>query len=188
VFEREPVDEIVVNAAGCGSTLKEYGHLLADDPDWAPRARAFASKVRDVTETLAHLGERGRRGTRCRCASPTTTPVTSRTHKASATTAGAARAVPGVSLLPVAESDICCGSAGIFNLVQTELADQLGRRKADHLSRTGADVVVTSNPAASLQIRPMDNCHVAAHRRTARRVDQRCYTPRMRRALTIACL
>jgi glycolate oxidase iron-sulfur subunit len=154
VFEREEVDEIVVNAAGCGSTLKEYGHLLADDPEWAARARAFASKVRDVTETLARLGDARapRHPLPLRVAYPDACHLAHAQGVRDEPRALLA-AVPGVSLLPVAENDICCGSAGIFNLVQPELAEKLGRRKADNLSRTGADVVVTSNPGCILQIR-----------------------------------
>jgi glycolate oxidase iron-sulfur subunit len=152
-FERTGVDVVAVNAAGCGSAMKEYGHLLADDPAWAERARAFSAKVRDVTEVLASLEPRAvRQPVRARVA------YHDACHLAHAQ--GVRReprllleSIPGVSVMPVAESDICCGSAGIFNLVQPEMAAALGARKAAHLHDTKPDVVVTSNPGCILQIR-----------------------------------
>ena len=153
-FERSDVDAIAVNAAGCGSAMKEYGHLLRNDPAWAERARAFSSKVRDVTEILA-------------ACDPPRAPrrelkLTVAYHDAChlAHAQGVRReprallaSIPGVSVVPIDESDICCGSAGIFNLVQPELAAQLGRRKADYIAKAAPDVVVTSNPGCILQIR-----------------------------------
>lgn len=152
-FERHPIDVIAINAAGCGSTLKEYGELLSDDPAWAPRARAFASKVRDVTEILAQLPARAERHA---------LPVRVAYHDACHLAHGQGvrreprellAAIPGVEIVPVGESDVCCGSAGIFNLVQPAMAASLGQRKAAHLAATGADVVVTSNPGCIMQIR-----------------------------------
>jgi glycolate oxidase iron-sulfur subunit len=149
----QPVDEIVVNAAGCGSTMKMYGELLAGDPEWAPRAAAFAAKVRDVTETLARLPPQAPR-----------TSVTARVayhdacHLAHAQGVRAEprvllHTIPGVTMVPLSEPEICCGSAGIFNLVQPEMAGELGRRKAAHISQAAVDLVVTSNPGCILQIR-----------------------------------
>lgn len=151
-FEQHPVDQIAINAAGCGSTMKEYGELLHDDPAWAERARAFAAKVRDVTEILASLPARApRHPLRARIAY----------HDACHLAHGQGvrdqprallSAIPAVELVPIAESDICCGSAGIFNLIQPEMAGSLGRRKAQHLSAAQPDVIVTSNPGCILQI------------------------------------
>ncbi len=152
VFEREGIDAIAVNAAGCGSSMKEYGHLLRDDPAFAERATRFASKVKDVTEILTTLPARVARK-----------PMPLRIAYHDACHLGHAQGVrrqprellqsiPGVTLLPVAESDICCGSAGIFNLVQPEMSDALGARKAAYLAETGPDMVVTSNPGCILQI------------------------------------
>jgi glycolate oxidase iron-sulfur subunit len=152
-FERAAVDFVAVNAAGCGSAMKEYGHLLADDPAWAERARAFSAKVRDVTEVLASLDPRAVRQ-----------PLTLRVayhdacHLAHAQgVRGEPRqlleSIPGVTIAPIAESEICCGSAGIFNLVQPEMAAALGARKAANLSDAAPDVVATSNPGCILQIR-----------------------------------
>jgi glycolate dehydrogenase iron-sulfur subunit len=152
-FDRSSVDLIAVNAAGCGSAMKEYGHLLADDPAWAERARAFSARVRDVTEVLASLEPRA-----VRHPLPLKVAYHDACHLAHAQ--GVRReprqlleSIPGVKILPIAESDICCGSAGIFNLVQPEMAATLGARKAAHLNDTAPDVVATSNPGCILQIR-----------------------------------
>jgi glycolate oxidase iron-sulfur subunit len=152
-FDAAGVDQVVVNAAGCGSAMKGYGELLKGDPAWADRARAFAARVRDITETLAGLGP----------ARVPRQPLALRVayHDAChlAHAQGVRReprelleAIPGLTLVPLAESDICCGSAGLFNLVQPEMAAQLGQRKAASLAQAGADLVVTSNPGCILQI------------------------------------
>jgi glycolate oxidase iron-sulfur subunit len=162
-FEQRPVDTIVVNAAGCGSTLKEYGELLHDDPAWAARARAFSAKVRDVTEILTELPARAARHP---------LPLRIAYHDACHLAHGQGvrqqprallQSIPGLSIEPFAENEICCGSAGIFNLVQPELAAALGRRKADHIEATGADAVVTTNPGCILQIRT--SSQAARHQR-----------------------
>jgi glycolate oxidase iron-sulfur subunit len=152
-FEQAQVDVVAINAAGCGSAMKEYGHLLRDDPAWAERAAVFAARVRDVTEVLTQIGP----------ARAPRHPVTARVAYHDACHLGHAQgirreprdllnAIPGLTLVPVAESDICCGSAGIFNLTQPEMATQLGKRKATHLSDATPDLVVTSNPGCILQI------------------------------------
>jgi glycolate oxidase iron-sulfur subunit len=155
VFEALPeqVTEIVVNAAGCGSTMKMYGELLAGDPEWAGRAARFAARVRDVTETLARLPPRApRHEMQARVA------YHDACHLAHAQGVrdqprALLQTVPGLTVVPLAEPDICCGSAGIFNLVQPEMAATLGQRKAAHIADAGVDLVVTSNPGCILQIR-----------------------------------
>jgi glycolate dehydrogenase iron-sulfur subunit len=153
-FESTDAKEIVINAAGCGSSMKMYGELLKDDPVWAERARVFSEKVRDVTETLAGLlpARAPRR--------PITVKVAYHDACHLAHAQGIRReprdlleSIPGITLVPLAENEICCGSAGIFNLVQPEMAATLGRRKASHIAASGADLVVTSNPGCILQIR-----------------------------------
>ena len=153
VFERSRVDRIVVNAAGCGSCMKEYGELFHDDPAWAARARAFSANVRDVSEALMELGEpRAKRH-----------PITARVvyhdacHLAHAQGVRAQprallAAIPGIELLSPAESEICCGSAGIYNLVQPEPAEQLGERKARNIAALKPDIIATGNPGCILQI------------------------------------
>jgi glycolate oxidase iron-sulfur subunit len=153
VFETAGVDRIVVNAAGCGSAMKEYKDLLAADAEWAARAHAFSAKVRDVSELLAELGEpRARRQ-----------PIQARVvyHDACHLAHGQGirtqprtllQGIPGVELLTPVESEICCGSAGIYNLVQPEPAAELGARKARHIAALDPDMIVTGNPGCTLQI------------------------------------
>jgi glycolate oxidase iron-sulfur subunit len=152
-FEKAGVDQIVVNAAGCGSTMKSYGELMKDEPAWAERASAFAARVRDITETLAGLtpsraprhplGLRVAYHDACHLAHAQGVRQEPR---------ALLEAIPGVALVPLAESEICCGSAGVFNLLQPEMAIRLGQRKAAALAQAGADVVVTSNPGCILQM------------------------------------
>ncbi len=153
VFERAGVERIVVNAAGCGSAMKEYKDLLAADQEWAARAHAFSGKVRDVSELLVELGEpRAPRS-----------PIHARVayHDACHLAHGQGvrtqprallQAIPGVELLTPAESEICCGSAGIYNLVQPEPAGQLGARKARNIAALSPDLIATANPGCTLQI------------------------------------
>jgi glycolate oxidase iron-sulfur subunit len=152
-FERTGVDVVVVNAAGCGSSMKSYGDLLTNDPAWAARAQAFAAKVRDVTEVLASLG--APQSPRHR--------IDMKVAYHDACHLGHAQGVrqqprdllasiPGVTLVAIAEGDICCGSAGIFNLVQPEMAAELGRRKAAHIAAASPDIIATTNPGCMLQI------------------------------------
>jgi glycolate oxidase iron-sulfur subunit len=153
VFEQAGVERIAVNAAGCGSSMKEYGQLLADDPAWAERARTFAARVRDVSEVLAEIGEpRARRH-----------PIAAKIAYHDACHLAHAqgvrqqprdllRSIPGVELVPLAEPDMCCGSAGIYNLVEPEPARALGDRKAMHIETTAPDLVSTANAGCTLQI------------------------------------
>jgi glycolate oxidase iron-sulfur subunit len=152
-FERAGVDRVAVNAAGCGSSMKEYGQLLADDPRWAERARAFSARVRDVTELVMELGEP--RATRH--------PLHLRVAYQDACHLAHAqgirqpprdllRSIPGIELLNLPEADMCCGSAGIYNLVQPDTAEQLGDRKARLIDSTRPDVVSTANPGCTLQL------------------------------------
>jgi len=152
-FDGLGLDSIVVSAAGCGSAMKGYGELLKDDPEWAGRASAFAARVRDVTETLVGLGtaQAPRHRLDLRIA------YHDACHLAHAQ--GVRReprqlleAIPGVIVTPLGESEICCGSAGIFNLVQPEMAAELGRRKVERIADATPDVVVTSNPGCMVQI------------------------------------
>ena len=153
VFEKTNVERIVVNAAGCGSSMKEYGELFHDDPAWEPRARAFSEKVRDISEVLMEIGEP--RATRH--------PINARVvyhdacHLAHAQGVRAQprallAAIPGVELLSPEEAEICCGSAGIYNLVQPEPAAQLGERKARNIAAVNPDLIATANPGCMLQI------------------------------------
>jgi glycolate oxidase iron-sulfur subunit len=153
VFEAAGVDRIAVNAAGCGSAMKEYRELLADDPAWAARATAFSAKVRDVTELLVELGE----PRAIRRPLPARVVYHDACHLAHgqgvrAEPRSLLQGIPGVELLVPAESEICCGSAGIYNLVQPEPAAQLGARKVRHIAVLSPDMIATANPGCTLQI------------------------------------
>lgn len=151
VFERSRAEYYVVNAAGCGATLKEYGELLADDLTYADRARHFSSRVRDVSEFLDQLG----------IASPGALEISvtyqDACHLAHAQRVAAAprrllAQIPKLRLIEMNESSVCCGSAGIYNLTQPAMAERLGRRKVENAAATNADVLATANVACGLQI------------------------------------
>ena len=146
------VDTIVINAAGCGSTLKEYGHLLRDEPGYAERAASLAAKCRDISEVLAELSPRAPRHP-----IPLTVAYHDACHlqhaqKVSAEPRQVLSTIPGLEVREIPESGLCCGSAGIYNLVESETARQLGARKAKNVRSTGAAAVVSSNPGCLLQL------------------------------------
>jgi glycolate oxidase iron-sulfur subunit len=151
-FEGAAVERVVVNAAGCGSTMKEYAELLADDPAYADRARALADKVRDVSEILDELGPVAPRHPL-----PMTVAYHDACHLAHAQGIRAQprrllRAIPGLELREIAEAELCCGSAGIYNIMNPEPARELGDRKAANIVATGAEVLVTANPGCLMQV------------------------------------
>jgi glycolate oxidase iron-sulfur subunit len=153
VFEAAGVDTVVVNAAGCGSSMKQYGDLLRDDPAWAERAARFSAKVRDATEFLAELGPAAERHPL-----PLAVAYHDACHLAHAQ--GVRQpprdllgAVPELDLRELDEAEICCGSAGVYNLMEPRPAAELGERKARNLLATGADLLATANPGCMLQLR-----------------------------------
>jgi glycolate oxidase iron-sulfur subunit len=153
VFERAKVDAIVVNAAGCGSSMKEYGHLLRDDPQYAGRAREFAAKCKDLSEFLAGLEPRAPRNPlRLRVAYHDSCHLQ---HAQGIRTQPRALLgkIPQLELLEIAEGQVCCGSAGIYNLVQPDTAQELGDRKASNIAALKPDVVASGNPGCLLQMR-----------------------------------
>jgi glycolate oxidase iron-sulfur subunit len=151
-FEAADVETIVVNAAGCGAHLKNYGHLLQDDPTWRERAAAFSRKVADITEVLARRPLAGPLG-------PLRMRVTyhdpchlGHGQKVRSQPRALLRAIPGLELVELTEADMCCGSAGIYNLTEPVMARRLLERKVRHLQATDADAVVTANPGCILQM------------------------------------
>ena len=143
---------VVVNAAGCGSSMKEYGNVLRDEPDWAERAAAFAAKVRDVSELLA-----AEEPAATRHPIPLRVAYHDACHLAHAQGIRSQprellRGIPGLELVEPAEWEICCGSAGVYNLLQPQPAAELGERKARNLLDTGARAVAAANPGCALQI------------------------------------
>lgn len=152
VFEQLGLDAIIINAAGCGSTLKEYGHLLERDPEWAERARAFSAKVKDVNEFLAgielnrQMGEVRKRVTyQDPCHLVHGQGIRSQPREL-------LRAIPGLELVELAESDVCCGSAGIYNVTHYDLSMQILAPKLENIATTGAEIVVAPNPGCAMQI------------------------------------
>ena len=151
-FESANVEPIVTNAAGCGSCVKDYGHLLRDDPQYAARAADFAAKCKDVSEVLADLAPRApHHPLRLRVAFHDSCHLQHAQSVRSQPRALLSR-IPGLELLEIPESPICCGSAGIYNLVQPDAANTLGQRKAQLIAALHADVVVTGNPGCVMQL------------------------------------
>jgi glycolate oxidase iron-sulfur subunit len=157
LIEPLQVDNVAVSAAGCGATVKEYGYLLRDDPDYRERARTFSAKCKDVSELLAELGPIAPRH-------PMALPVAFHDpcHLQHAQglrdqSRATLRSIPGLELLELPESALCCGSAGIYNLVQPETARQLGQRKVEKIIATRAQVVATGNPGCQLQLNSLLN-------------------------------
>jgi glycolate oxidase iron-sulfur subunit len=148
----EGYETIIVNAAGCGSAMKDYGHVLRDEPAWAQRAARFAEKVRDATEFLAEAGARAERRS-----VPMKVAYHDACHLAHAQGVRSQprqllRAIPELELVEPREWELCCGSAGIYNLVKPEPAAELGERKARNLIDTEAEAVAAANPGCALQI------------------------------------
>jgi glycolate oxidase iron-sulfur subunit len=151
-FETANVDSIVINAAGCGSTMKEYGHLLRDDPAWAARAAAFSAKCLDISEILCELPPQAPRH-----------PLPLRVAYHDACHLRHAQAIfeqprqllatiPSLQVVEVEEANMCCGSAGVYNLLQPEAASQLGDRKVTNLLATKATAVISANPGCLIQL------------------------------------
>ncbi len=151
-LEALDVDAIVVNAAGCGANLKEYGWLLKDDPLWAERAERFAAKVKDATEILGDMGLTATPG-RLEATVAYDEPChLLHGQKISAQPKALLAQIPGVRVVPLAEADWCCGSAGIYNVTQPDLSRQLLHRKMEHVRAAAPDILVTANPGCLMQL------------------------------------
>jgi glycolate oxidase iron-sulfur subunit len=154
-FADSQVDYIIINAAGCGHTLKEYGHILATDPNYKQKAEAFAGKVRDVQEFLWAVG--------------LVTPLKSihetplnvvyqdachllHGQRISLQPRQLLALIPNLTVKEPIDAALCCGSAGVYNLLQPEIAEELGRQKVENLLNTGATVIASPNPGCALQI------------------------------------
>jgi glycolate oxidase iron-sulfur subunit len=151
-FEAANVDTVVINSAGCGSTMKEYGFLLRDDPQWAGRAAAFSAKCRDISEILAELEPRATRhplklrlAYHDACHLQHAQGVREQPRRV-------LRTIPDLEIAEIPEASLCCGSAGVYNLLQPDTAAQLGDRKVDNLLLTGAQAVASANPGCLLQL------------------------------------
>ena len=152
-FDLDRLDAIITNAAGCGSHLKHFDRLLQDDPRYAVKARQWSEKVKDISEWLVEIGLRA----------PAKSTMTARVtyhdachlchgQKVTVQPRELLAKIPGLDVVPLPESMWCCGSAGIYNLIQPEMAGKLLQRKLDHIASTGASVVAAGNPGCLLQI------------------------------------
>jgi glycolate oxidase iron-sulfur subunit len=148
----EDLDAIIVNAAGCGAAMKAYGHLLRDDPSYGARAGLFAAKVRDVSEWLAVSLDPPQARIDARVAYHEACHLAhgQRISEAPRTVLGA---VSGVELVSLDEADVCCGSAGSYNLVEPAMSRRLLERKIANIRASGATCVASANPGCTLQIR-----------------------------------
>jgi glycolate oxidase iron-sulfur subunit len=151
-FEAANVDTIVINAAGCGSTMKEYAHLLRDDPAWSARAAAFSARCKDISEVLCAVEPIAPRS-----------PMALRVAYHDACHLRHAQGIwqqprtllaqiPQLKVEEIAEASLCCGSAGVYNLLNPDPANELGDRKVSHLLATGAEAVISANPGCLLQL------------------------------------
>lgn len=152
VFEQAGVDFIVVNAAGCGSVMKEYWELLHNDPVYRERAEAFSKKVRDASELIAQADLNGRLHELKLKVTYHDACHLAHGQKVRLQPRKILKAIPGLQLVELVESDFCCGSAGIYNLLYPEEADKFLDRKLDRIQETGAEVVVSANPGCTFQI------------------------------------
>lgn len=151
-FELVNVDTIVINSAGCGSMMKEYGYLLRDDPTWADRAARFSAKCKDISEVLCELKPQAQRNpVVCRIAYHDACHL-QHAQGVHGEPRKLLKAIPGLEVAEIPEAHLCCGSAGIYNLLEPETAQQLGDRKAQNLMSTGSEAVVSSNPGCLLQL------------------------------------
>lgn len=150
-FEKSGAEFIAVNAAGCGAIMKEYGHLLGDDAEWRERAEAFGPRVRDISELLAAAGPRvgGALPLRVTYDAPCHLQHAQRVTQAPLSVLAA---IPGLELVPLHDSDQCCGSAGIYNLIEPDTSDAVLEPKLVNIRATGAPFVATGNPGCLMQI------------------------------------
>jgi glycolate oxidase iron-sulfur subunit len=150
-FEKSPTEYIAVNAAGCGAMMKEYAHLLQDDPAWHDRAAAFAARVRDVSELLAAAGPipGGRMPLKVTYDAPC---HLIHAQRVTLPPLAVLAAIPGLELIPLRDSENCCGSAGIYNLIEPDTSDAVLAPKLENIADTGASFVATGNPGCLMQI------------------------------------
>ncbi len=152
VFELYNCDFIIINSAGCGSTLKEYDHLLRDDPAYAERARLFSSKTKDISEFLMSIDLNRDLGEVNRKVAYHDACHLLHGQKIKQQPRQLLKVIPGLTFVDLKESDWCCGSAGIYNITNQEMGQHLLERKMNHVAETGADIIATGNPGCMMQI------------------------------------
>lgn len=151
-FDSPEFDAVISNAAGCGASMKEYDYLLRNDPAYADRAERFVGKMRDATEFLAELGLRETPGHLDVTVTYQEPCHLVHAQRVSRQPRELLMAIPGLNLIEMPESSLCCGSAGIYNLVQPDMASSLLDRKLRNAATTGAPVIVSANPGCMLQL------------------------------------
>lgn len=152
VFLESGVESVIVNAAGCGAAMKEYAHLLRDDPDYAAKAHRFSSLVKDASEFLWELGlALAPRRVELRVTYQDPCHL-AHAQRIRSQPRALLRAIPGLQIVEMAASDRCCGSAGIYNLTHPDMSQELLREKMQAIAATGAEVVVAPNPGCMLQL------------------------------------
>ncbi len=154
-FADTNVDTIIINAAGCGHTLKEYGHILENDPEYCTKAKDFSEKVRDIQEFLSSI----KLTTKLSPLSEQKLNIVYQDachllhgQKISLQPRQLLKKIPGITLKEPLDAALCCGSAGIYNMLQPEVANELGQQKVTNLVNTGADIIASPNPGCALQI------------------------------------
>ena len=152
-FERAQVDAIAINAAGCGSNMKDYANLLQEDPKYAERARTFSNKCFDICEIIGHLEPRAPRHPLALRVAYHDACHLQHAQNVRMQPRALLKSIPGLEVVEVAEAALCCGSAGIYNLVRPEPAKELGGRKVRNLLAHSPDVVAAGNPGCLLQLR-----------------------------------
>jgi glycolate oxidase iron-sulfur subunit len=153
LFDLDKLDAIITNAAGCGSHLKHFDHLLKDDPKYAAKAAQWSEKAKDISEWLVEIDFLApeKAGTNARVTYHDACHLC-HGQKITVQPREILAKIPGLDVRPLTESMWCCGSAGIYNLIQPEMADKLLQRKLDHIAETGATILATGNPGCLLQI------------------------------------
>ena len=157
-------DAIITNAAGCGSTLKEYGELLEDQPEYAAKAKQFSGLMRDITEFLSGLELNPRMGRVDAVVTYQDSCHLAHGQKVRVSPRQLLAAVPGVRFREMLGSDICCGSAGVYNVVQNEMAMQILRHKMETVNATQAEIIATANPGCMLQLQAGVRLHGSGQR------------------------
>ncbi|MGH2479432.1 MAG: (Fe-S)-binding protein, partial [Ktedonobacteraceae bacterium] len=152
VFERYGCDAIIINSAGCGANIKEYGHLLRDEPAYAERARVFSAQVKDISEFLVGIEQKPAMGELSYTVAYHDACHLAHGQKIKQQPRQLLKRIPGLKLVDLNEADWCCGSAGIYNITNQEMASQLLERKMRNISASGANIIATGNPGCMMQI------------------------------------
>lgn len=154
-FEQANADFIAINSAGCGAMIKEYAHLLHDDPAWHERAVKISAKARDISELVVHAG--GSSGMKIGAPLPLRVTYDAPCHlmhaqRITKPPLQLLSSIPGIDLIPLTDADQCCGSAGIYNLIEPDTSDAVLAPKLARIAESRADFVATGNPGCLMQI------------------------------------